>query len=128
MSKAVWDLLPHRPPVVLVDRIVEVDPGAGARGVKLVSAGEEWMGGLALVEAMAQVAGVAWLGTSPGAAALLAGFSDACFLKPLRVGDSVEIEVRVLRTIGSLARVGGVARVAGEPVARAEVTLARDPR
>jgi len=130
-----WKELPHGPGYVFVDRVVEIAPGSCARGVKLVTAGEPALGSnlpgepvfpeVLLLEALAQLGGLAWLGAETGRGAFLAGITSAHFGKRAVAGDVVDLEVRVGKVLGNVARVEGVARVAEEEALNAELTLVR---
>lgn len=128
-------ILPHRYPFLLVDRILEIEPGVRCVGVKNVSANEEHfnghfpghpvMPGVLILEAMAQVAGVLILVTrnTPGALSYFAMIEKARFKKPVRPGDQVitEATLQVLR--GSLCKAHVVGRVDGEAVVEADYTF-----
>ncbi len=130
-----WQFLPHGHPFVFVDRVVELVPGVRAAGRKLVTANEELAlgstrGGLAfpgvlLIEGLAQLGGMAWLGADSVSGGRLAAIADARLPEALQPGDVVELEAAVVRAMGSLARVEGRARVGGREVASAELTLVR---
>ncbi|MEW6489604.1 MAG: 3-hydroxyacyl-ACP dehydratase FabZ [Thermodesulfobacteriota bacterium] len=131
-----WRVLPHGPRFLFVDRLLELEPGTRAVGRKLVTANEALLTGhfpgnpifpgVLLLEALAQVGGIAWLGSAPaGTGAVLAGVSGARFRRPVLPGDAVDLEARVIRVLGTTARVQGTARVEGEEAASAELTLAR---
>lgn len=135
MNPVPWQVLPHGAPFVYVDRVTELEPGVRARGLKLVTAneavvtghfpGQPLFPGVLLLEALAQLGGMAWLGGEVRRGAVLAGVSGARFRRPVVPGDAVELEVRVVRALGATARVEGWARVDGEEAASAELTLAR---
>ena len=84
-STQIAEILPHRHPFVMVDKIIQMEPGVSARGIKCVSSGEPWcqghfpqkamMPGVLLIEAMAQTGAVALLykEENRGRLALLAG-------------------------------------------------------
>ncbi len=128
-------ILPHRYPFLLVDRILEIEPGVRCVGLKNVSANEEHfnghfpghpvMPGVLILEAMAQVAGVLILVTrnTPGALSYFAQIEKARFKKPVRPGDQVitEATLQVLR--GSLCKAHVVGRVDGQVVVEADYTF-----
>jgi UDP-N-acetylglucosamine acyltransferase len=128
-------ILPHRYPFLLVDRILEVEPGVRCVGLKNVSANEEHfnghfpghpvMPGVLILEAMAQVAGVLILVTrnTPGALSYFASIEKARFRHPVRPGDQVitEATLQVLR--GSLCKAHVVGRVDGQVVVEADYTF-----
>jgi len=130
-----WRELPHGPGYVFVDRVAEITPKRAARGFKLVTAAEPVLAGhlpeepifpaVLLLEALAQLGGLAWLGERTGEGAFLAGITTAQFGRHAVPGDVVELEVRLVKILGDIARVQGLASVAGEEVVRAELTLAR---
>ena len=82
------------------------------------------MPGVLIIEAMAQVAGVLVLSQIPDRASklvLLAGVDGAKFRKPVRPGDQLRIEMKLLRKKSSLAKMSGTATVNGDVVAEAEM-------
>ncbi|MFQ5811173.1 MAG: 3-hydroxyacyl-ACP dehydratase FabZ [Armatimonadota bacterium] len=122
--------LPHRYPFLMVDRIVELEPGERAVGIKNVTRNEEFfvghfpgepvMPGVLIMEAMAQVGGVLLLVTinQPGKLALFGGADAVRFKKRVVPGDQLVSEVRIQKIKGNMGRVAGEARVNGELVAR----------
>jgi len=125
-------ILPHRFPMLLVDRILELEPERIV-GIKNVTVNEPFfqghfpdfpvMPGVLIVEAMAQVAGVLVLKGIPDRASklvLLAGVDKAKFRRPVMPGDQLRIEMKVVKRKASVAKMLGVATVDGAVVAEAE--------
>jgi 3-hydroxyacyl-[acyl-carrier-protein] dehydratase len=132
--KEIMRHIPHRYPFVLVDRILELEPGRRIVGLKNVSANEPYfaghfpghpiMPGVLIVEAMAQVGGVL-ASLLPGAEGKLAYFAaiDRCrFRRPVVPGDQLITEVIVIRVRDRVGKMRATARVAGEVVADAVLT------
>jgi 3-hydroxyacyl-[acyl-carrier-protein] dehydratase len=130
---AIRDILPHRYPFLLVDRIEEMEEDRIV-GIKNVTANEPFfvghfpdypvMPGVLITEAMAQVAGVLVLSSIPDRKSklvLLAGVDGAKFRKPVRPGDQLRIEMKVIKRKASLAKMAGTATVDGIVVAEAEM-------
>ena len=126
-------LLPHRYPFLLVDRIVEMD-AERIVGIKNVTANEPFfqghfpdfpvMPGVLIVEAMAQTAGVLVLKSLGGRGdklVLLVAIENARFRKPVVPGDTLRMEMKVLKRKASVAKMAGVATVDGVTVAEVEV-------
>jgi beta-hydroxyacyl-ACP dehydratase FabZ len=131
--QGIQELLPHRYPFLLVDRIVELGEDRIV-GIKNVTANEPFfmghfpeypvMPGVLIIEAMAQTAGVLVLSYIPERKTkniLLAGVENARFRKPVRPGDQLRMEMKVLRRKATMAKMSGVATVDGVAVAEAEM-------
>jgi 3-hydroxyacyl-[acyl-carrier-protein] dehydratase len=130
---AIREILPHRYPFLLVDRIEELETERVV-GIKSVTVNEPFfaghfpdypvMPGVLIIEAMAQVAGVLVLSGIPDRKSklvLLAGVDGAKFRKPVRPGDQLRMEMKILRSRASMAKVSGIATVDGAIVAEAEM-------
>ncbi len=130
--QAIREILPHRYPMLLVDRIVELEADRIV-GIKNVTANEPFfaghfpdfpvMPGVLIVEAMAQVAGVLVLRDlgSRQKAVFLASIDSAKFRRPVVPGDQLRIEMKVGRRKASVAKMYGQATVDGQVVAEVEV-------
>lgn len=140
--QAIQALLPHRFPMLMVDRVLSLEPGERAVARKCVSANEPWaqghfpeqpvMPGVLLTEAFAQVAGIVALSANPehaGAAVYLAGLDKVRFRRPVVPGDVVEITVEKLQARRRMWRFSARATVDGERAADAELlaTIADRP-
>ncbi|CAN5329446.1 3-hydroxyacyl-ACP dehydratase FabZ [soil metagenome] len=128
-------IIPHRHPFLFVDRVVELEPGRRAVGLKAVTSIEPQfaghfperpiMPGVLMVEALAQTAGVAimTLEAYRGKLGLFAGIDDCRFRRMVIPGDTLRMEVTVEKLRGIFARVRGVASVEGEVTVEATLTI-----
>ncbi len=134
---AVMDLLPHRYPFLLIDRILEVEPEKSARGLKNVTINEPFfqghfpghpiMPGVLIVEAMAQLGGVLLLSMIEQPETKLVYFSaidKARFRKPVLPGDQLIIDIELLRFRRNTCRMKATASVDGSVAAEAEMLAA----
>jgi 3-hydroxyacyl-[acyl-carrier-protein] dehydratase len=130
----IMKILPHRYPMLLIDRIVEIEAGKRIVGIKNVSANEQFfqghfpgapvMPGVLIVEAMAQCAAVLILRDIPNREEklfLFGGVDKARFRKPVIPGDQVRLECEILQRRSNSVRIHGTATVNGELVAEAEL-------
>lgn len=131
----IMKLLPHRYPMLLVDRILEIaEDGKRITGLKNVSANEQFfqghfpgapvMPGVLIVEAMAQCAAVLFLREIEDRDRklfLFGGVDKARFRKPVLPGDQLIMECEVLQRRAGTAKVRGVAKVGDVVVAEAEL-------
>ncbi len=135
-SEQIRELLPHRYPMLLVDRILEITD-TDVIGEKLVSANEPFfaghfpdrpiMPGVLVLEAIAQTAAVCVLWNEPenrGRGVALAAVKSARFRRPVVPGDILRLSVRILRKRGSLYRFEGTASVHGHTAAETEFLAA----
>ncbi len=128
-------LLPHRPPFLLVDRVVLLEPGQRLVAWKGVTMNEPFftghfpghpvMPGVLILEALAQAAALLALKSmTPGESAekitYLMGIDGARFRKPVVPGDRLELHVQVQKHKGAVWRMNGAAIVDGQTVAEAE--------
>jgi 3-hydroxyacyl-[acyl-carrier-protein] dehydratase len=126
--------LPHRYPFLLVDRILGIDPGTKATGIKNVTINEEFfrghfpgqpiMPGVLIIEALAQVAGVLAFhsGATPGKSVFFMSIEKAKFRRPVVPGDQLKLEATILQHRGNVWKFIGNAIVEEKIVAEAEFT------
>ena len=131
--------LPHRYPMLMIDRVIAFDPGKRLVALKNVSANEPYfeghfphrpiMPGVLILEAMAQAAGILFFrsnNTRPDERTVYyyVGIDSARFKKPVVPGDQLEVEVHLERNLRGISRFTCVARVAGKTVAEASILCA----
>ena len=130
----IMKILPHRYPMLLVDRVVEIDEGKRIVGIKNVTANEQFfqghfpgapvMPGVLIVEAMAQCSAVLILRGIPDRDEklfLFGGVDKARFRRPVVPGDQLRMECEVLQRRSNTVKVKGTATVDGNVVAEAEM-------
>ncbi|MDQ2798656.1 MAG: 3-hydroxyacyl-ACP dehydratase FabZ [Armatimonadota bacterium] len=134
--EAIKEILPHRYPFLLVDRVLELELGKRIVAVKNVSVNEPFfqghfpqksiMPGVLIIEAMAQVGGLMILSQEEhhGKLAYLGTIDNAKFRRPVVPGDTLEIHVELLRVRGSMGRVRAEARVGDQVAASADIMFA----
>ena len=134
--EAIRGILPHRYPFLLVDRILELEPGKRAVGFKNVTINEEFfqghfpghavMPGVLVLEAMAQVGGVILLCLSgnEGKLAYFGGMDNVRFRKPVFPGDTLVTEATLLKSHGTIGKVRVVARVDNQVAAEGDFMFA----
>jgi 3-hydroxyacyl-[acyl-carrier-protein] dehydratase len=133
-------LIPHRYPFLLVDRVVELDPGKRIVAVKNVTA-NEWffqghfpgfqiMPGVLIVEALAQAGAVLLLASDDSARGqipLFAGIEKCRFRQQVVPGDTLTLELEVTARRGPVGKGHATARVDGKVVAECDLTFALTP-
>jgi 3-hydroxyacyl-[acyl-carrier-protein] dehydratase len=132
--KDIQNLLPHRYPFLMVDRIVEIEPEKRAVGIKNVTINEEFfqghfpgnpiMPGVLIIEALAQVAGILAFqsGASEGKSVYFLSIEKAKFRRPVVPGDQLRLEVSVLQFRGNVWKFAGNALIEDKIAAEAEFT------
>ncbi len=129
----IMDILPHRYPMLLVDRILELESNVKAIGLKNITLNEPFfqghfpenpiMPGVLIIEALAQVGGIlASKSGAKGKAVYFLSIEKAKFRKPVLPGDQLILDVRVLQTRGNVWRFSGNAIVDDKQAAEAEFT------
>ena len=133
-TRAIQELLPHRYPFLLVDRIIELVPKQRIVGIKQVTIGEGFfqghfpgapvMPGVLIIEALAQVGAILALREIENREqklVLFSGIERARFRQPVVPGDTLTLEVTALRIGSRIQRMRGEAKVEGRIVAEAEI-------
>jgi len=133
-ASAIAEILPHRYPFLLVDRIIELVPGERIVGIKQVTINESFfqghfpgapvMPGVLIVEAMAQVGAVYALSQMENREqklVLFSGIDNARFRRPVVPGDTLTLEVTPVRVGSRVQRMRGLAKVDGQLAAEADI-------
>ncbi len=131
--KEIMSMLPHRYPFLLVDRVIELEEGKRAVGIKNVTINEPFfqghfpgnpiMPGVLIIEAMAQVSGVlAYKSGVQGKNTIFLSIEKAKFRKPVLPGDQLRLEIETLRGRQTIWRFAGKAYVGDTLVAESEFT------
>ena len=134
-TKEIMEVLPHRAPFLLIDRIDELEPGKRAVGCKAVTYNEPFfaghfpqepvMPGVLMVEALAQVGAVAILSLEDmkGKTAYFGGINKCKFRRKVAPGDKLRLETKIIRRKGPVGIGSAVASVDGEVAVEAELTF-----
>lgn len=132
------EIIPHRYPFLLVDKIVEMEDNKRVVGIKNVTVNEPFfaghfpeypvMPGVLIIEALAQVGAVAVLGMeqNKGKIAFLAGVDKCRFKRQVKPGDQLRLEVEIIRMKGRVGKGKAVATVDGEVACEAEIMFATE--
>ena len=133
-SRAIQEILPHRYPFLLVDKIIELDPRKRIVGIKQVTVNEHFfqghfpgapvMPGVLQIEALAQVGAILALREFADRAdkiPFFSGIDKARFRRPVVPGDTLVLEVIALRIGSKVQKMQGIARVDGKITAEAEI-------
>ena len=132
----IMKILPHRPPMLLVDRIIEIEPFKSATGIKNITMNEPQfrghfpghpiMPGVLILEAMAQVGGVAMLYPEEhrGKIPFFGAIDNVKFKRPVVPGDKVVMRAEVTKVKGNFGKVHAEAFVDDQLAAQADLTYA----
>ena len=135
-AKEIKEIIPHRYPMLLVDRIIEILDGVSATGYKNVTINEQFfqghypehpvMPGVLILEALAQVGAVAILSKeeNKGKLPLFAGADKVRWKKQVEPGDRLDLSVEIIKMRGPIGVGRGVATVDGKIACVAEIIFA----
>ena len=135
-SNQIQEIIPHRYPFLLIDRVVELEPGHSCKAIKNVSANEmQFMGhfpqehvmpGVLMIEALAQAGAVIILSLeeNKGKIAYFAGIDKCKFKRKVVPGDTLTLEVEIVKQRGPIGYGKAVASVNGEVAVSAELKFA----
>ncbi|GFR39414.1 3-hydroxyacyl-[acyl-carrier-protein] dehydratase FabZ [Insulibacter thermoxylanivorax] len=135
-ASQIKEIIPHRYPFLLVDRIIELEPGKRAVGIKNVTINEPFfqghfpeypvMPGVLIAEALAQVGAVAMLSLDEykGKIGFFAGIDQFRFREQVKPGDTLQLELEITRLKGMIAKAKGKATVDGRVAAEGELMFA----
>jgi len=133
--RRIMDIMPHRYPFLLVDRILEFVPGERIKTLKNVTINEPFfqghfpgapiMPGVLMLEALAQAGGILCFKSmpqqAPGSPVLFMGMDRVKFRKPVTPGDQLILDVHLIKLRGKVAKMSGVAKVNENTVTEAEL-------
>src|SRR5699024_4859639 len=135
-AQDIKDIIPHRYPFLLVDKVIEKEEAKRIVGVKNVTINEPFfqghfpghpvMPGVLILEALAQVGAIAVLDMeeNKGKIGFLAGVDKCRFKRQVQPGDQLQLEVEILRMKGPVGKGKAIATVDGETACEAEITFA----
>jgi len=134
--KQISEIIPHRYPFLLVDKVTEIEEGKRVVGYKNVTINEPFfeghfpdypvMPGVLILEALAQVGAIAVLNVeeNKGKIGFLAGIDKCRFKRQVVPGDQLKLEIEIIRMKGPIGKGKGIATVNGEVACQAEIMFA----
>ena len=134
-NRQIQEIIPHRYPFLLVDKIIDMEPGQWAKGIKCVTANETQfqghfpgnpiMPGVLMIEALAHVGAVCALSlpANKGKLALFGGIKEARFRQQVVPGDVLELSCEIIKQKGPVGVGKAVATVNGKNAVTAELTF-----
>ena len=135
-SNQIREIIPHRYPMQLIDKITDFEPGVWAEGIKCVSVNEPFfqghfpeahvMPGVLIVEALAQTGAVAILSEeeNKGKIAFFGGIKNARFKRQVKPGDVLNLRCEIIERKGPVGFGKAVATVNGKVACQAEISFA----
>ena len=133
--KQIMDIIPHRQPFLLIDKVTEMAPGRSIKGYKNISYNEPYfaghfpkepvMPGVLQIEALAQLGAVAILSLdeNKGKTAYFAGINNAKFKQKVVPGDRLDLECEIIKVKGPLGIGAVTASVNGKVACKAEISF-----
>ncbi len=130
------EIIPHRYPFLLVDKVTEMEEGKKVTGIKNVTINEPFfaghfpeypvMPGVLILEALAQLGAIGVLSKeeNKGKIGFLAGIDKCRFKRQVVPGDQLKLEIEITRMKGSIGKGKGIASVNGEIACQAEIMFA----
>lgn len=135
-KEQIMEIIPHRDPFLLIDEINEIEPGKRAVATKYIKAEDFWFKGhfpeypvtpgVLMIEMLAQAGCVAMLALpeNKGKLGLFAGIDKAKFKRQVVPGDTLKLEVEIIKVKGPIGVGKGIATVDGQKAVSAEITFA----
>lgn len=133
--KQIMDIIPHRQPFLLIDKVTEMEPGVSIKGYKNITYNEPYfaghfpsepvMPGVLQLEALAQLGAVAVLSLpdNKGKTAYYAGINNAKFKQKVVPGDRLDLECEIIKTKGPLGVAAVKASVNGKVACKGEISF-----